>query len=327
MGGKSVRGEVHSLISAYGQSGFYAAETAVCAEEESSGLLSDALKYFLNECWRNTQHPALISFCCAAIHGKPNTNHKLSAAVVLLTGAADLHDDIIDKSLCKASKPTVLGKFGLDAALLSGDALLVKALSLFREGIQKFPEGKRHQLSGIVEEAFLEMANATLRERALKGRLDFRPEEYYSVIKAKGAVSEACARIGAVIGGGTRKETAALGYFGRTLGFLMTLRNEFSDLFAPEELRNRGKNEVLPLPLWYAFQNDSAKKEIQSLLKGKATKQNALRIADLALATEYVQGLVRRMRSMVILGKWSLKAVKGNTEPLRLLLQFSVEDL
>ena len=62
-----------------------------------------------------------------------NETVKFGAAVVLLAGAADIHDDIMDKSPKKELKLTVFGKFGQDIAILSGDALLLKGIYLLRE--------------------------------------------------------------------------------------------------------------------------------------------------------------------------------------------------
>ena len=62
----------------------------------------------------------------------------MSAALVLLTGAADIYDDIIDKSKVKSTKPTAYGKFSQDAVLLAGD-IYARALcyGLQNEAVKK----------------------------------------------------------------------------------------------------------------------------------------------------------------------------------------------
>ncbi len=251
--------------------------------------------------------------------------NQVSAAIVLLTGAADIHDDIIDKSKTKASKPTPYGKFSPDAVLLAGDALLFKGLMHLHEACDDFSAEKKQAVLGLVQDAFFEIGNATASERALKGKHSLEPEKYRRIIEAKGAVSDACARIGAIIGEGTLKEVETLGHFGRTLGVLMAVKYDLVDLFNPTELQNRAKNEILPLPLLYALQDPATEKQVETLLKGRLTKQKTEKIVALALKTKQVQTLKKEMRVMAKKEANLLQALKGDTHSLELLLQLSTE--
>lgn len=271
------------------------------------------------------QHPALISLACKAVGGSPDTPNQVSAAIVLLTGAADIHDDIIDKSKTKASKPTPYGKFNQDVVLLAGDALLFKGLVHLHKACDEFSAEKKRAVLGLVQDAFFEVGNATVNERALHGKPCLKPEQYRKIIEAKGSVSEACARIGAIIGEGTKKETETLGHFGRTLGVLMAVKYDFVDLFSPAELQNRAKNEVLPLPLLYALQNKKGAFTLQALLEGKLTKQKTRKIAELTLETKQVQTLKADMLVMAKNEAKLLKTIKGDIASFELLLQLSTE--
>jgi geranylgeranyl pyrophosphate synthase len=73
---------------------------------------------------------------------------------------------------------------------------------------------------------------------------------------------------------------------------LMTLREEFIDVFEPGELYQRMKNEYLPIPVLCAFQNSKAKKIIQEVLSQKhVNEQQFEKICDVAFKTKEVAEL------------------------------------
>src|SRR3989304_8858870 len=138
--------------------------------------------------------------------------------------------------------------------------------------------------------------------------------------KRKGASAEATARIGAILGGGTKSEIAVLGHYGRTYGVLLTLRDEFIDIFEAEELKNRVENEVLPLPILLAFHDAAKKTAILQLLKGQVTEDNIEQILDLSLDDPETIDLTKKMRRMVQEESLKLSFVKNCSSGLKLLL-------
>ena len=281
----------------------------------------------MEECWPNKQHPALISLACEAVGGNRDSPNEVSAALVLLTGAADIHDDIIDKSKTKAGKATAFGKFSADTVLLAGDILLLKALIQLSTAGEKYPPKTRQLIRSLVEGAFIEIGCATAKERSFKGNFNLDPIEYREIVWAKGSVSDAFARVGAIIGGGKPDEVEAMGHFGRTFSVLMTMRNEFIDMQDTVELRNRVKNETLPLPLLYALQNESAKQKLLALLRSSITIERTERISELSLGTKEVRGLIKEMESIARNEQTTLKIINGNTVSFKLLLKLSTANL
>ena len=63
------------------------------------------------------------------------------------------------------------------------------------------------------------------------------------MIKMKSVVSETTMKIGATLGNGTSEEIEVLGHYGKTLGILFTLRDEFIDTYELDELKNRYPKE------------------------------------------------------------------------------------
>ncbi|MEM3699661.1 MAG: polyprenyl synthetase family protein [Candidatus Bathyarchaeia archaeon] len=328
---KKLMEQVQIFLKKRGQKAFEIAKKTILQEKNMNTNVYKALRYFMEECWYDVQHPALISLTCEAVGGNPEKTSEIGAAIVLLAGAADIHDDIIDESKTKNSKPTVFGKFNKDIALLAGDALLFEGLVLLHKACKKFPEKIGTTILKLTKEAFFDLGRATAKERNFKGKYDLEPKEYCNIIKIKAAIAEACAKIGAVIGGGESEAIDALGNYGRTLGILMTLRDEFIDLFEPEEIKNRAKNEILPLPLLYALQNETKKNEILSLIKKKRiTEQKAQELIDLVTKADEVQKLKKEMQTLIKTGEKEIfRIIKKtkNKKLFNLLLQSSTEDL
>lgn len=316
--------QIQTILTKHGQKGLQTAKTAL-NDPKIPIPIQEILHYFIEETWPNTHHPALIALCCQAVNGKAESTHKVSAAIVLLTGAADIHDDIIDKSKTKGQKQTAYGKYNKDQVLLAGDALLFKGMLLLHKACAEFP-AKQQSLFDCVEQSFFKIGNAISSERSFR----LKPVDlvsYRKIIESKGGVSEACAEIGAIIGGANPQEANVLRNFGKTLGILMTIKNEFTDLQDPKELSNRLKNEIMPLPLMYALEDVSVKKQIMPLLQGRMTKQTAELVAELAMKTEQVKKLKKEMIRMVVAEEKLLEPIKVNVDVFKLLLQSSLEGL
>jgi geranylgeranyl pyrophosphate synthase len=325
---KKLMKRVQMILEKRGRKAFEIAKNAILQEKAIIGPVYEALRYFMEESWYDVQHPALLSLACEAVGGDPDATIHVGAAMVLLAGAADIHDDIIDKSEIKESKPTVLGKFGEDIALLAGDALLFKGLIFLDEACAKLPSEKKRAILNLTKKAFFEIGGAEAKEVTLKGKRDLKPEEYRKVIEMKAAVAEVMARIGAIIGDGGSEEIDTLGHYGRTLGILMTIRDDFVDVFELDELKNRIKNECLPLPLLYALQNKKKKSDIVRILeKSEITEQEIEEILDLVMSTKEVQGLKEEMMSLIKEEEKLFNHVAKNRAALKLMLTATLEDL
>ena len=235
---------------------------------KDDGAISQALRHFSKITLRNAMpvFPALISISCEAVGGEAEKTTLFGAAIVMITGAADLHDDLLDKSFSKGPKQTVLGKFGESVTVLAGDTLLVQGLTQLQTASEVISKKQANAIGGLVANAVFEICNGETLEAQLKGRLDLTPNEFNEVIKLKAVVPELTMKMGAILGNGNSQSVERLGQFGRTYGVVSIVVEEFSDLLNFEELKNRLKNECPPLPLIYALQNSQIKDAITPLL-------------------------------------------------------------
>jgi len=272
----------------------------------------------------------LLSLTCESVGGKTENTTSIGVALILLTGAADMHDDIIDQSKTKGSKPTVFGKFGRDIALLAGDALLLKGCTRLQKACEELPKKQGEAITNLVKEAFFEIGMAEAKEASFKGNWDLDPEEYLDIIRKKAAIADVTARIGVIIGGGSSDEIKALGKYGRTLGILATIRDDYIDVFEPDELKNRAKNECLPLPVLYAFRDQKVKKEITNLLgKQELTEEDSFNIVEIMMKGEGTKVLKRKMRLLLEEGCESVRLIESQTitDTLRTMIRALMEGL
>jgi heptaprenyl diphosphate synthase len=265
------------------------AKKEIRQEKRESKEINDAFRYYA-KAWNDVVHPGLISIACEAVGGKADNTPPIQVAMLLLTAGFDVHDDIIDESKTKYGKPTVFAKFGKDITLLVGDAFLMKALVLLHKLEKEFSTEKMDAIWNIINSLFFELGDAEALEASLKSNVDVSAEECFRILKMKASTFEAHMRIGAILGGGEQDVVDLLGNYGRTLGILGGIREDFIDIFEAEEIQNRFRNECLPLPVLYAFKNRQTKKAILNYFsKRKITDDDAEKIVDIVLSEEYVK--------------------------------------
>ena len=274
-------------------------------------------------------HPALIGLACEAVGGNADLTTQVGVAYVLLAGGADIHDDIIDDSAFKYSRETVLGKFGKDIAILAGDALLFKGFFTLEAACTALPREHKNAVLDLTKSAFFGISSAEAEESILREKsCSPPPEEYLDMIKTKAAVGEATMKIGAILGGGTAEKVEALGKYGRAIGILLTVRDEFIDTFDLDELRNRVAKECLPLPVLFTLNDSKKEDKLNCLLKeGAVTEKKQKKILDLVTNSKGTRELKKQMRSIIKEETQRLILFGINSDCLKLMLRSTVEDL
>jgi geranylgeranyl diphosphate synthase type I len=288
----------------------------------------EALRYFMTKYWKDLARPTLLSVTCEAVGGDPELTTPVAVPMILISGAIDIHDDIIDRSKIKDGRPTVYGKYGKDIALLIGDALLFKGLTLLNEALsENIPQEKEQRIMNTIKNMFFELGDAEALELSLRGRTDVSSEEYLGIIQRKAADVEAHTRISAIIGGGLKREIEALSEYGRLLGMLIILRDDWIDMIDFKESMHRVRNECFPLPLFYALENPKIKHRINRILtKKKLTERDAESI----LRISYNAGSFQRYKTLTeSLAKEALSklTLTKNTDNLKLFVQAMVPQI
>jgi geranylgeranyl diphosphate synthase type I len=266
--------EVKKIFEERGRKILEEVESSIISEEieckEAKGALVHFASYF-----RDIVRPSLVSIACEAVGGEPLAGARLGKSLILLSGATDVHDDIIDKTLEKESRQTVVGKFGEDIALLAGDALIfIGFVELFEE-LNKLNIHPQRKLMIVhaIKNLYREMFDGEALELKFRLRTDIRSDEYLYVIGKKAADVEACMRVGAILGGGSEEDINNLGGYGRLLGMIVLARNDLEDLLDTHILNLRLRNESLPLPIIYALENEEKRGEILTILRKREVEK------------------------------------------------------
>jgi len=310
------------LLEERGKKALELARKTVLEEKIESKEVQEALKYFMTEYWHDVTRPALLSLVCEAVGGDPDITTPIAISMTLISGAIDIHDDIIDQSETKGSRPTVFGKFGKDMALLVGDALLFKGFNLLYKAVEKgVPAEQIAVISDIIKRTFFELGDAEALELQFRGRTDVTPEDYLCVVRKKAADVEAYTRISAIVGGGSGEEIEALGEYGRLLGMLVILRDDMIDMLDLEETIHRIKKEHLSLVIVYALQNPEMNSILCSLLKKTITLKDAEKLSTFV---DKAGGFIHMEECMNKLAEEAyikIEKIKYNKKYLALLVQ------
>ena len=217
---------------------------------------------FVKEYWKDNFRPAFASFCCEAVGGKSEAAEDVSLMITLTSAGGGIHDDIIDKSSHKHFRKTVLGEYGLDYALLVGDLLIIKGWSMAQELIQRnFQPEKLAKIIEVFGSWTADVCEAEFMEISCRKNLETELEQYQHILCKSMADIQACAKLGALIGGGSIKEIRALAAFGNRLGFMYRLTDDLRDTLNVElNLSDRLQDESVPLPILYAAKTSSKNK-------------------------------------------------------------------
>ncbi|MEJ2244160.1 MAG: polyprenyl synthetase family protein [Candidatus Bathyarchaeota archaeon] len=315
--------QLQKILHSRGEKALKLAREKVLEENLESKKVKEALTYFMNEYWHDVTRPALLSIVCEAVGGDPNITFPVSIPMSLISGAIDIHDDIIDQSTSKWSRPTVYGKFGKNVALLVGDALLFKGFTLLHEAINnEIPADKILAISKIIKTTFFELGDAEALELQFRGRSNISSENYTRVVKMKAADVEAHMRIASILGNGTKKEIEALSAYGRLLGMLIILNDDLTDMLCFDEFQNRVMNDHLPLQVFYALEKSKDKSEIESILgktiKTKSDVEKIINFTNNAEGPIFVAEMMKRFADKSIS---HLENIKKNKNILELLVK------
>ena len=118
----------------------------------------------------------------------------------------------------------------------------------------------------MIPKALYEISTAEALEIKLSKKPVIDPDEYFEIMRLKGVVAEIQCRIGGILGQADEATLEALAGYGRTIGMLGAIKDEFSDVLNGPELIHRIKFECPPLPMVYAYQDEKVRRQIQELV-------------------------------------------------------------
>jgi len=157
--------------------------------------------------------PALTLLCAQAVGGRAAV--PAAVAVELVHNYSLLHDDVMDGDLTRRHRPTAWTVFGVNPAILTGDALLVLAFDvLVASGHPATADAVR-----MVTAAVQELLDGQRADLCFEQRAEVELAACARMAEGKTAALIGCAcALGAVFGGGTPEQVTCLREFGMYLG-------------------------------------------------------------------------------------------------------------
>lgn len=305
------------------------AKKVIQEEKMVNPKLTRALKHYLAN-WEDFTHAGLFSIACEIVGGNSNDVVLSQASIAMMAAAFDIHDDIIDQSTVKMKKSTVYGKFGIEIALLLGNAFLIAGFKLFVNAAIKFQEEKEKILLNRVKKLLFEIGNAHAIEVCVKKNNKITLKNYLKITRMKAASIEMDMYLGAIFGGGNEREVEILAKIGRILGVIGTLRDDLIDVFDNGELLTRLVVNDLPMPLILAMQDTKINQKIMYFIsKKKLTEQDTTKIGSITLTAKPVLKIKREMKSLIKTGLNQAEKLSNINQrsKLKLILSNMLEDL
>ena len=140
-----------------------------------------------------------------------------------------VEDDLMDRADMRRGMATVHKKWDDNAAILSGDSMLVMAYRYMQQGC---PAEHLGDVMSLFTETALEIGEGQQYDMEFEARADVSEEEYIEMIRLKTSVLLACAlKIGAWLGGAPRQDAELLYRFGENLGLAFQLQDDYLDVY------------------------------------------------------------------------------------------------
>ncbi|MDR2800974.1 MAG: polyprenyl synthetase family protein [Desulfovibrio sp.] len=242
--------------------------------------------------------PLLTLLTGRALGCKDDALYTLGAAIEMVHSATLLHDDILDNSHLRRGQSAAHIQFGAVPALLSGDALLAKALRM----VASFGD------SGFIDcvaEAVMRTAEGEIAEFACLRNTALSHSDYLGIITGKTAwMLRAACELGALRAQAKPPLVEAAALFGLELGIAFQIVDDALDFYPSRAKEGTGKprggdlreGKVTP-PLLFHLEGLSAH---EAALFRENFADNAFSDADLERICDeiYTRGCVARTRNL-----------------------------
>ena len=139
-----------------------------------------------------------------------------------------IHDDVMDRADIRRGKPTVAAKWGDNAAILSGDTMLVLAYEL----MTKSPDEKLRPMLELFTATAKEIGEGQQYDMEFETRENVTEQEYIEMIRLKTSVlMAACMKMGGIMAGADEDDQKNLYAYGETMGLAFQLQDDLLDVY------------------------------------------------------------------------------------------------
>ena len=232
--------------------------------------------------------PALVLLSARAVSSTATAAVPAAVAVELVHNFSLVHDDVMDQDLTRRHRPTAWNVFGMNAAILAGDALVSLASEVLAGSEHPAAASGIRRLNAAVQD----LIHGQIMDLAFEQRDDVTLAECQRMANAKTAalLGTAC-ELGATFAGATSEQAVHLRDFGERLGLAFQHADDLLGIWGDPEttgkpvfsdLRSRKKT----LPIVAALTSDTA---AGRALAQRYHRQTPLKEAELDEAAQLIE--------------------------------------
>ncbi len=269
--------------------------------------------------------PLLALIACDLYKTDPAKALDAAISVEFFHNFSLIHDDILDQAPLRRNQPTVHTKWNTNIAILSGDAVLVRAFQV----LSNYDAETSRSLTQLLGKTAIEVCEGQQFDMNFESLSSVSVEEYIQMITFKTAVLLGCSlQMGGIIAEAPSNDLQHLYEFGKHLGISFQLLDDLLDAFAtdPEKFGKQPGGDILANKKTFLLLKAQEKatasqsQEIQKLLASAASKEKidkmlslfrSLRVEDdcRAEADKHTQAALLHLERLSVSGekKESLK--------------------
>ena len=173
--------------------------------------------------------PALLLLSAKLLNYEGRGAVRLGAVVEIIHTATLVHDDIIDDAKTRRGRPAANTQWGNSKCVLAGDWLYMQA---FKIAVQE----RNFRILDTLIELTQQMVEGELLQTETLGKMISLNEHFDLIYRKTACLFSVCMRLGAILGGATAEQEAALGKYGHDLGMAFQIVDDVLDLTASEDV-------------------------------------------------------------------------------------------
>ena len=244
----------------------------------------------------------LSALTCTAATYRPDerncTKRTYLAALMMemIHTASLIHDDVLDSADERRGKPSVNAKWQSNLAIILGDYILARTMSLGMASAQ-------YDIVSYVGTAMAALCEGEVLQSQHAKNLDTTRDDYFTIIYQKTAsLLGVCGAIGAMSLGAQREDVERMRKFGEALGMAFQIQDDILDFLQEAKTGKPRNNDLregkITLPLLHVLERASEERREELLKRLSACHADEQEVNYLQTVVENCGGLAEARRVM-----------------------------
>ncbi len=197
--------------------------------------------------------PLMTLLACEMFDGDIGTAVPPAVGLELFHNFTLMHDDIMDNAPLRRNQPSVHVKWGINSAILSGDALFALACKY----VSDVPDKMLRPILDLYYKTVIEVCEGQQYDMDFESKEVVSTDEYINMIRLKTAVlPAACLKAGAIVADASAEAQEKIYRYGEFIGIAFQLRDDWLDVFGDASLvgKQTGGDIVANKKTWLYIQ-------------------------------------------------------------------------